>query len=73
MNQLDAKTLLQAMQLKYSNLKEVFHYLQQYSSLYPRVDIITLRERFFRKLTNDTIAMNQEKIDVIISTIYSYA
>ena len=73
MDQLDAKTLLQAMQLKYSDLKEVFHYLQQYSSSYPRVDIRTLRERFVRKLTINTMAMNLNKIDIIISTIYSYA
>ena len=69
MNQLDAKTLLQVMQLKYSDLKEVFHFLQQYSSSYPRVDIPTLRERFVRKLTNNTMAMNQNRIDIIISTI----
>ena len=73
MDQLDAKTLLQAMQMKYSDLKEVFHYLQQFSSSYPRVDIRTLREKFVRKLTINTMAMNLNKIDIIISTIYSYA
>ena len=61
------------MQLKYSDLKEVFHYLQQYSSSYPRIDIRTLRKRFIRMLKIDTLAMNLNKIDIIISTIYSYA
>ena len=73
MDQMDAKTLLQAMQMKYSDLKEVFHYLQQYSTAYPRVDILTLRNRFVRKLAINTMAMNLNKIDIIISTIYSYA
>ena len=57
--------------MKYSDLKEIFHYLQQYSSAYPRVDIRTLRERFIRKLAINTMAMSLNKIDIIISTIHS--
>ena len=59
--------------MKYSDLKEVFHYLQQYSSAYPRVDIRTLRERFVRKLPMNTMVTSLNKIDIIISTIHSYA
>ena len=61
------------MQMKYSNLKEVFHYLQQFSSAYPRIDIRTLRSKFVRKLNINTMVMSQNKIDIIISAIHAHA
>ena len=52
-NQNDANRMMRHAFENFEHLKEIFHYLQQFSKVYPRVDCATIRDYFIEHLSVD--------------------
>jgi len=68
---IEANALLRVAGSRFGELKEIFHYMQSLSRVYPRVDVNTLRTLFIEKLNIDVRAVSLNKIEIVILQIYT--
>lgn len=62
----DAQELIRAFNDRYAALKEIYNYLQGFSSQYPNIDFSTMRNKFVKGLAIDQGLHNMSAYDVAL-------
>ena len=65
--------LLRVLNYNYAEIKEIYHYLQGYSSQFPNVDSFTMREKFIKKLKCLRENRHISQFDIIMRAVNQHS